>query len=81
MKTYKPNGHAEQRIKEGVIVLSDGTTHKAINITFNDVYVTFTDEAGGHYEELGDRSLSIHTEEPPKIQQLSLFDMKGIEYV
>lgn len=78
----RPDGHKERRVSKGEIVISAREDLKtcgkgdwiawsdARNITYNDVYVTFTAHDGAHYEELAGRTLRIYTGEYKRTEGL-----------
>lgn len=90
----KPDGHKEIYVYRGEIVISKYESTEqcgkgeykvfltAKNITFNDVYVTFTDETGKvQYIELNGWFISVISREynppAPAPQQMSIFELLG----
>lgn len=92
-----PDGHKEIHVAKGEILLTKYANHKicgkgeweaittAKNITFNDVWVTYTDKEGkGHYRELNGWFLEVYAYTEPEIKeatpedkQITIFDILG----
>ena len=96
MRSVKPNGHEELHVKKGLIFLSahsEGMLGKAefdvaegTDITFNDVYVTYTDKNKvSQYRELNGWFIKVYVHEktdpqPPKTleeRQMDIFEVLG----
>lgn len=91
MKHLQPNGHEEIHVHRGLILLtahSEGMLGKAEfdvlgnakDITFNDVYVSYTDENGvKKYRDLNGWFIKvyIYEKEPPTKEpyQITFFDL------
>lgn len=100
MRPIKPNGHEEIHVNKGEILLTKHGEFKICgkgeleainagrNITFNDLWFTYTDKEGkGHYRELNGWHITVyeyaepHPEPPPEPtleeKQITFFDLIG----